>query len=51
MLILFDYDGVIVDSFALLLNLCIQAQKQLVCGRRPVEEAAVVKVTAAKRTI
>lgn len=35
MLMLFDYDGVIVDSFAPLLDLCIQAQASLGVGRPP----------------
>lgn len=35
MLMLFDYDGVIVDSFAPLLELCIQAQRSLGLGRPP----------------
>jgi phosphoglycolate phosphatase len=36
MLMLFDYDGVIVDSFSPLLDLCIEAQGDLGCGRAPV---------------
>jgi phosphoglycolate phosphatase-like HAD superfamily hydrolase len=35
MLVLFDYDGVIVDSFAPLLDLCVQAQLSLGRGRPP----------------
>jgi phosphoglycolate phosphatase len=35
MLMLFDYDGVIVDSFAPLLDLCIEAQCDLGHGRAP----------------
>ena len=38
MLVLFDYDGVIVDSFNTLLDLCIQAQRDLGCGRQPARE-------------
>jgi hypothetical protein len=36
MLMLFDYDGVIVDSFAPLLDLCIEAQGYMGSGRAPV---------------
>ncbi len=35
MLLLFDYDGVIVDSFAPLLALCAAAQRELRLGRAP----------------
>ncbi|MFT5392479.1 MAG: phosphoglycolate phosphatase-like HAD superfamily hydrolase [Gammaproteobacteria bacterium] len=35
MLICFDYDGVIVDSLALLTSLCIKAQRGLGLGREP----------------
>ena len=35
MLFLFDYDGVIVDSFDQLLDLCVQAQRSLGMGRPP----------------
>lgn len=38
MLILFDYDGVIVDSFDLLLDMCVRVQKDFGCGRNPVCE-------------
>jgi len=33
---LFDYDGVIVDSFDCLLGLCVRAQAEMGCGRPPV---------------
>ena len=36
MLMLFDYDGVIVDSFMPLLDLCIEAQGDIGAGRAPV---------------
>jgi len=36
MLMLFDYDGVIVDSFVPLLGLCIEAQGDIGSGRAPV---------------
>jgi phosphoglycolate phosphatase len=35
MLLCFDYDGVIVDSFAVLLSYCQQAQRALDAGRPP----------------
>jgi len=35
MLICFDYDGVIVDSFDHLLNICKTSQKSTGCGRAP----------------
>lgn len=35
MLLIFDYDGVIVDSCDLLLDICTEAQSQLNCGRVP----------------
>jgi len=38
MLFLFDYDGVIVDSFDQLLDLCVRAQGSLGVGRSPTAE-------------
>ena len=38
MLFLFNYDGVIVDSFDQLLDLCGQAQSSLGMGRAPTAE-------------
>jgi phosphoglycolate phosphatase len=38
MLLCFDYDGVIVDSFAVLLSYCQQAQRALGAGRPPQAE-------------
>lgn len=38
MLVLFDYDGVIADSFEILLEICVRAQKDVPGGRAPDRE-------------